>query len=175
MSADYSSDLDKLIKRLKDVQDRLAKQDEVLVKVCGPVLRKSADQQFRRAGYPTQWKPLRPSTIARKANMGYPRKTRSGQIPYLLVQNNSFSPSNILIMTGGLRSSYTIRSDPFHVCMAAGGVLLFGSKLKYAKYHQSRLPRKKLPRRPVVLDRPTIAQCEVAVSRYALTGAVPSE
>lgn len=56
----------------------------------------------------------------------------------------------ILQRTGDLVKSLTSQHDPNAVFVSKPKMLTLGSKLPYAIYHQSLLPRKVLPRRPAI-------------------------
>lgn len=155
----FEINFDEVIKMIEGWVENLEHPDKILEKSVGPVLRASADQQFRAGGYPDKWKPLRRSTVQDKYALGYPRRNRFGEIPYMAVQNGRFGPHNILIRTTSLRSSWTQESNPFHICKAKDGILTFGSDLSYAVFHQSTKPRKRLPRRPIVIDPATLQEC----------------
>jgi phage gpG-like protein len=75
------------------------------------------------------WAPLKPATVRDRINKGY-----GGEHP-------------ILVRTGRLRDS--LRNEQHRD--ACGGItarsFLIGTQVDYAKYHQSKLPRRKLPRR----------------------------
>ena len=155
-------DFSQVKEMLEDMIGAIKDPDQVLEEEVGPILRKSAEDQFARGGYPDPWKRLSPVTVQNKAYQGYPRRNRTGGIPGYTLQGGRFGPENILIRTGSLRVSWTNEAHPFHVCTAYDGVLTFGSSMPYAVYHQSDKPRKKLPRRPVVIDDHTLAECATA-------------
>jgi phage gpG-like protein len=61
-------------------------------------------------------------------------------------------PGNpILQRTGNLEKSLTSGADPNAVKIEERKTLTLGSKIPYAIYHQSPLPRKRLPRRPEIM------------------------
>lgn len=82
------------------------------------------------AGASGKWAPLAESTVAYKASHG-------------------LDPA-ILVATGALRASLANQGDQSHVYRVTKDTMFIGSKVDYGKYHQSRLPRTRLPRRPVL-------------------------
>jgi phage gpG-like protein len=80
-----------------------------------------SNQGFNSQGgvFGSKWSPLARRTILRKS------KTYPGRSP--------------LVATGKMRDSFTYT--------ASNRQVLIGNKMDYFKYHQSTLPRKKLPRR----------------------------
>ena len=155
-----------VVKLMDGLIRTLNQRNRMLEDACGPVLRESANDQFAEGGDPDHWKPLAPSTIRQKASQGYPRRNRHGQIPLFAVQRGRFSPENILIRTGSLRDSLTNAQNPFHFCRADNNTLWFGTTLSYWVYHQSTQPRKKLPRRPIVVTSRTLEKCAAAMVVY---------
>lgn len=114
-------------KDLKPVNERIMRE-----------YRKQIDRQFRSegstAGFP--WRPLAPATIRDRVRKGFP-------------------PGPILQRTGDLRDSL-VESNHSRGCKGntAQGWFI-GTQVEYAKYHQSRAPRKQLPRRAfLVISRP---------------------
>jgi phage gpG-like protein len=106
-------------KDLRPVQNRIIQK-----------YRNEVDLQFAsqgsRGGFP--WRPLKPSTIEGRVRAG-------------------FAPGPILQRTGTLRDSL-VNSNHRLGCKGNTPLGWFlGTQVKYAVYHQSRAPRKKLPRR----------------------------
>lgn len=93
-------------------------------------LRKITAEQFAAQGRgPTgKWKALSPKYAAWKAKR-YPG-------------------APILVRTGDLKQSLTSNSA-HSIVRATPDLLEFGTSLPYAIYHQTRVPQKRLPRRPV--------------------------
>lgn len=87
------------------------------------------DWQFGTQGGVEKWQPLAASTVAYKA--------RAGLDP------------RILHATLRLRRSLTEDNED-HIFLMTGDELFMGSRVDYGKYHQSRRPRRRLPRRPPV-------------------------
>lgn len=89
------------------------------------------ERQFEsEGGYSGGWAPLADSTVAAKAAAGL--------------------DPHILQATGELFRSLTEKGDENHVFRITGDSMFMGSKVDYGKYHQSREPRSRLPRRPPV-------------------------
>jgi phage gpG-like protein len=107
-----------------------------LGKRIASIMRADALRQFQAGGEPN-WPPLAPATIERKARLGYPRLNRRGLIPQRLVQRGNFGPSNILMMTGALLSSWSDEQDPHHVEELEPRSVSIGSDLDYAGVHQN--------------------------------------
>jgi phage gpG-like protein len=133
------------------------------------IMRDDALSQFQASGIPA-WAPLAPSTIAQKAGQGYPRLSRSGLSPTSLMQLGAFGPQNILERTGALLSSWTSGSDPDHIEVLERDSVWIGSSKFYAEFHQSDAPRKKLPRRPIVVTDQARERIARTIERYALQG-----
>ena len=74
------------------------------------------------------WKPLKPDYMQWKVRSGYPK--------------------NILVRTGKLRRSYTSR--PMNIEVYLKNKARYGTKIKYAGYHQSGTSN--MPARPVLRD-----------------------
>jgi phage gpG-like protein len=94
------------------------------------VLRKISEEQFafEGRGKSGAWQPLSPKYAAWK--------------------EKNYPGSPILQRTGALQLSLT--SNTAHSIVRAGKEELeFGTTLRYGIYHQSRKPRKRLPRRPI--------------------------
>lgn len=112
--------------------------------------KKVEDWQFSTQGGTHRWKPLAPSTVAYKAAAGLDPR--------------------ILHATLRLRKSLTEDGED-HVHMMTHDELVMGSKVPYGIYHQSRRPRKRLPRRPPVDLSETAKRRWVKVlQRYLMTG-----
>lgn len=122
------------------------------------ILREDARMQFMEGGRPP-WRPLSPHTVAKKIRDGYPRLNRRGQAPVRLHQRGVFAPLNVLMRTGALLSSWTVRTDPDHVETIEIGRVSIGSRLAYAATHQYGRMRggwhgSEIPARPIrITDR----------------------
>lgn len=90
----------------------------------GASLRDSFRQTFAQGGRPTTWKPLAPSTIAQKqelgALLGYPYATKDGRqrvrrLAQLYHGQMNRSVTNVLIATGALRDSCVQKGAKDHV------------------------------------------------------------
>jgi phage gpG-like protein len=78
-----------------------------------------------------RWAPLAPSTQAAKDRLGIDGRILYGE-------------------TGDLFASLTSWHDPNAVYDTTPDSATFGSNVEYGKFHQSRAPRSRLPRRPPV-------------------------
>jgi len=109
-----------LIRRLRDIERDL-KDWTPEFKRIGNLLLKTFKHNFQTQGRTLgePWKRLAPSTIAQKRRKGYP-----------------LTP---LIATGKMRDSFKAGVGRFHVEIS--------NPVAYFPYHQSRRPRRKLPRR----------------------------
>ena len=146
--------------------------NKLLLGPIADILRLDFDRQFNVAGDPNKWPPLAPSTIKQKAYAGYPRLSRSGQPTKVGTQNGVFGPSNILIRTGALRISWTKKEGPDHIEVAQNGELTIGSDAPYAIFHQSTLPRTKLPRRAIEITDQAVGQVVATIQQAMLGGSV---
>lgn len=128
-------DLDGALRVLREREDRLRNLKPLLRRLA-TLARKGIRQSFKEAG--PGWAPLAPSTIAEKRMLGFPRRTKTGRIPWRLKQNGAFGPGNILIRRGDLRDSWSVKGAPGHVEVIdeQTGSITIGSSIKYAKYHQ---------------------------------------
>ena len=133
--------------QLAQMQTKLSDIKSILRQAAG-VMRADVLAQFKKGGDPT-WKPDAPSTVKGKSYAGYVRLSRKGLEVQTLVQNGNFNPGNVLIRTGALLASWTKENDPHSETEITDASVSIGSNLKYAPYHQSDGPRKKLPRRAV--------------------------
>jgi hypothetical protein len=89
-------------------------------------------RQFEsEGGYSGGWAPLAESTVRAKAAAGL--------------------DPHILRATDELFKSLTEKDDENHIFTVTGDTMFIGSKVDYGKYHQSREPRSRLPRRPPVV------------------------
>jgi len=104
------------------------------------------------AGVP--WRPLAPSTV--QARLRHTGSYRAGG-----QQLAAGATGPILTWTGRLRLSFA-QGSPDHVREISDDGLRWGSRVPYAGYHQSTLPRRKLPRRPIVAFRDANQQREIA-------------
>jgi hypothetical protein len=112
-------------------------------------------EQFASSGAYTgsRWAPLAQATVTRKAEQGL--------------------DPNILVATGALRSSLTDGSDEHHVYQPSAVGAEMYSTVPYGIYHQSRAPRKHLPRRPpVVLPEGEKVEWLKILQRWIVTGEV---
>jgi phage gpG-like protein len=82
------------------------------------------------AGATGRWAPLADSTVAYKAARG-------------------LDPA-ILVATGALEASLTQSGSEHHIYRVTPDTMFIGSSVDYGKFHQSRAPRTRLPRRPPV-------------------------
>lgn len=110
-------------------------------------LRKVEWTQFATQGVSSSggWPPLAPSTIAKKGH------------------------SRILWETGTLARSLYSKNSPFHIESVFVKELVFGTRVKYARYHQlgtSKMPR----RRPVELTLSQRKRVINIVHRWVVTG-----
>lgn len=98
------------------------------------------------------WAPLAPSTAAAKARLGIDSRILYGA-------------------TGNLMASLTGSGSDAVYTKAADSVV-FGSNTDYGKYHQSRQPRTRLKRRPVIdLSDATKTSWLKILQRHLMTGA----
>ncbi len=130
-------------KDLKPINERIMRQ-----------YRSEIDQQFRsqgsRAGFP--WKPLAPATIEDRIRKGFP-------------------PGPILQRTGTLRDSLVESNNRFGCKGNTAQGWFIGTQVEYAKYHQSRAPRKQLPRRAfLVISRPFRLFVVRTIHRFIVKG-----
>jgi phage gpG-like protein len=112
--------------------DRLAYHKKV-----ANIARRGFRQNFAVGGQPA-WQPLRPETIATKANIAqFPAVLgkKSGRIPVRLKQNGNFGPSSILIATGALRDSVGSTASPHNVSDFRKDGMELGTDLIYAPTH----------------------------------------
>jgi phage gpG-like protein len=96
----------------------------------GAIMRAASEAQFDTEGGHAsgKWRELAESTKVKRGDDGHP----------------------ILQVTGALKDSLTRKFDPSHIEVASRDVLRFGSTVPYGVYHQSTLPRTKIPYRPPV-------------------------
>lgn len=96
------------------------------------ILRQSTELQFdTEGGYASGgWDQLKEATSLRKARLGL--------------------DPHILRATDRLKESLTRKFDPDHIERSSGDSLTFGSRVRYGIYHQSSLPRHKIPYRPPI-------------------------
>lgn len=102
-----------------------------------------------------RWTPLKPKYLAWKVRHGY--------------------SSRILVMTGKMRSSLTVGGSPGAVFQQSAQQMTIGTNVKYAKYHQSKDPRKRsksgnviLPRREFIYKYPGQEESYAAIIRKSI-------
>jgi hypothetical protein len=89
-------------------------------------------KQFQGQGvFSGGWEPLAMSTLEAKRRLGIDPRIMFGP-------------------TGDLFSSLTTSTDPNHIYRTTMDEMFIGSAVDYGRYHQSRQPRHRLPRRPLV-------------------------
>lgn len=125
-------------------------------------------QQFATQGLQggTPWAALKPRTVLmRTKRLGYYKQAPLG---------GAGPTSPVLVWTGRLRGSFRQGSGE-HVRIITDGGLEWGSRVWYAGFHQSPLPRRILPRRPMVAFRDQFQQREIAFQplRLWLQGVEP--
>lgn len=152
---------------LSDPNEIFAGAHEV---ICSDLAR-----QFHAGGIPS-WKPLSEITVAEKRRSGYPRRTREGEENLDLIQNGNFAPSNVLMRTGGLYSSWTDPDDPDHIFDADAAGMDVGSSLEYAATHQYGRPGggwrgSDIPARPLVITDEALAAAATAIEATLNTAA----
>ena len=146
--------LEEVVKNLGGLAERAADLRPAF-EIVADLLEAQVAAQFAtegaRAGEP--WRPLAPRTqLQRLRHTGSYR--RGGAL--------AAGPAGpILTWTGRLRLSFAQGSGE-HVREITADSLTWGSRVPYAGYHQSTLPRKKLPRRPMVAFRDVFQQREIA-------------
>lgn len=159
MTFSYTLDVSEWTKVISDLEAKY--QPQRILEQAAEIIRSDVLAQFHSGGIPA-WKPLAPATVRAKRRTGYPRLNRKGEVPAMLVQNGNFAPSNILIRTGALLSSWTQKQDPDHIEEIDGDMLTFGSSLRYAAYHQTGTG-KGLPARPIAITEDAMKKIEAIV------------
>lgn len=137
--------------------------------IIGDLLEAHVARQFETEGQwgGTPWAPLALATQRMRAT-----HTGSYRAGGALLAGGPTGP--ILTWTGRLRLSFT-RGSGEHVRTITAEGLSWGSRVPYAGYHQSPLPRLRLPRRPIVAFRDAFQEREIAFQplRLHLQGVPP--
>jgi len=97
------------------------------------------NMQLLKLKGPGQYQDLAPTTKADKERKG-------------------FSVYPILKRTGRLLNSITQQGHSDTVCIISDTEMIVGTKVPYGIYHQSSLPRKKIPYRPFIFNQATVGR-----------------
>ena len=105
--------------------------------------------QFEMEGDP-KWKPLAPRTIAQRLRLG-------------------FGAGPILYRTGSLREAWSTETGQTRE-ITPTSLYIGPEKVSYAKYHQSRLPRTRIPRRPLRLRQSVVVEALRRIRNWIMYG-----
>ena len=152
--------VDQVIATFGGMADRLAHPEPAFA-IIADNLELHVAQQFatqgERVGQP--WAPLAASTVrARTQRWGYYRRPPTG---------NAGPGSPILRWTGDLAASFR-QGSPLHIRTITPTSLTWGSADPKAIYHQSTLPRRRLPRRPPIAFASEFQEREIAFTPLRL-------
>jgi hypothetical protein len=117
------------------------------------ILTQHTEQRFRdEGGADSWWPPLAPTTILEKQLLG-------------------FGDKGILERTGRLRYSFQGGRD--HIYQVDRQSFVWGSRVPYGIYHQSHLPRRKLPRRAMIyIDKNVLSKIIQVIRRWIEYGVI---
>ena len=121
--------IDRKLAAIEERASDMSPAHGAVVKVFNEIARRNFETEGASSAA-GKWAPLKPSTQRDRARKGYP-------------------PANpILVREGDLRGSVVGQTGD-SIVVSTPRYLAIGTATPYAVYHQSRAPRKKLPRRPI--------------------------
>lgn len=107
--------------------------DSTALERAGVYMHGSINRNFIAQGRPNRWRPLAPSTVARR------RRGRGRGGPQILLDR------------GILRASITSRNRRGSIWRLRSNMLELGTNIEYASIQQHGSPRRRIPSRPFVL------------------------
>lgn len=162
------SGVEEVLHEVAGLESRLADLTPAL-EIVADLLEAHVAQQFATEGRwaGTPWAPLADRT--QRLRLAHAGSYRAGGL-----QLAAGPAGPILTWTGRLRLSF-MRGSGEHVRTITADGLQWGSRVPYGGYHQSTLPRTRLPRRPMVAFRDAFQQREIAFQplRLHLQGTPP--
>lgn len=105
------------------------------------------------------------------ASVGHPWQALSPR--YAAYKLRKVGPKPILQFTHEMYASFTVLGAPGNVQEIGPQFAVYGSSIRRGVYHQSRLPRTRLPRRPMLVVTPELqAAANSIVKRWVLDGVI---